>query len=145
MPRWSSIVKHLAAGDVSKAPPHIHTLNFGAGQIAIKAPGHVTYDWMVDERYKNPTVVFGGYLSALADYISATTAMTVLKDNQDFTTQDLRVIFFRPVLSGRLLCESKIINQSRSQLFIETLLTLDDGKLAVKASALQRILETQPQ
>lgn len=140
MPSWSNILKRIAAGEMEKAPPHVSALNLYAGKLTVIEPGRIRYDWPVDPQYLNPVAIFGGYLATLADQTCSFALMTLLKDDQNFTTSDLQMHFFRPVTEGVLACEGHVVNVSKTQAYVEAAFTNADGKLALKARAVERIV-----
>ena len=129
MPSWANILKRIEAGEMEKAPPHVTALNLYAGKLTVLEPGRIRYDWPVDPAYMNPVAVFGGYLATLADQTCSFALMTMLKDDQNFTTVDLQTHFFRHVL-----------NVSKTQAYVEAVFTNAEGKLALKARAVERII-----
>tara|TARA_R110000868_G_scaffold125417_7_gene331378 strand:+ start:9319 stop:9747 length:429 start_codon:yes stop_codon:yes gene_type:complete len=140
MPSWSNILTRIAAGEMEKAPPHVTALNLYAGKLTVLEKGRIRYDWTVDPAYMNPVAVFGGYLATLADQTCSFALMTMLEDNQNFTTSDLQMHFFRPVTKGILACEGLVVNVSKTQAYVEATFTNDDGKIVLKARAVERIL-----
>ncbi|MDO8290355.1 MAG: PaaI family thioesterase [Parvibaculum sp.] len=140
MPSWSRILKNIEAGDMEKAPPHVAALGLYAGKLTVIEPGRIRYDWPVDPKFMNPVAIFGGYLATLADQTCSFALMTLLSDDQNFTTIDLQTHFFRPVTKGILSCEGHVVNVSKTQAYVEATFTTDDGKLALKARAVERIL-----
>tara|TARA_R110000868_G_scaffold122877_2_gene325772 strand:- start:7579 stop:8007 length:429 start_codon:yes stop_codon:yes gene_type:complete len=140
MPSWSNILKRIAAGETEKAPPHVTALKLYAGQLTILGEGRIRYDWTVDQDFMNPVAVFGGYLATLADQTCSFALMTMLADDQNFTTSDLQMHFFRPVTKGILSCEGQVVNVSKTQAYVEATFTNGDGKLALKARAVERII-----
>lgn len=140
MPSWAKILKRIEEQDTGKAPPHVTALNLYAGQLKVLAPGHIMFTWPVDQQYMNPAAVFGGYLATLADQTCSFALMSDLDDNQNFTTSDLQMHFFRPVTKGILSCEGRVINKSRNQAYVEASFILEDGKIALKAHAIEKII-----
>ncbi|MDE1172968.1 MAG: PaaI family thioesterase [Parvibaculaceae bacterium] len=140
MPSWSKILKRIEERDTEKAPPHVTALNLYEGQLKIIAPGHIQFVWPVDPQYLNPAAVFGGYLATLADQTCSFALMSDLDDSQNFTTSDLQMHFFRPVTKGVLTCEGRVLNKSRNQAYVEASFLLEDGKLALKARAIEKIV-----
>ncbi len=140
MPSWSNILKRIAAGEMEKAPPHVAALNLYAGHLTVLEPGRIRYDWPVDPQYLNPVAIFGGYLATLADQTCSFALMTMLADDRNFTTSDLQMHFFRPVTNGVLQCEGHVVNLSKTQAYVEAAFTNADGKLALKARAVERIV-----
>ena len=140
MPSWSRILKNIEAGDMEKAPPHVAALRLYAGKLTVLGAGRIRYDWPVDPAFLNPVAVFGGYLATLADQTCSFALMTMLSDDQNFTTSDLQMHFFRPVTKGILSCEGHVVNVSKTQAYVEATFTNEDGKLALKARAVERII-----
>ncbi|PKP76243.1 MAG: hypothetical protein CVT81_15815 [Alphaproteobacteria bacterium HGW-Alphaproteobacteria-3] len=140
MPSWGNILKRIEAGEMEKAPPHVAALKLYAGKLTVLEPGRIRYDWPVDPSFLNPVAVFGGYLATLADQTCSFALMTMLKDDQNFTTVDLQMHFFRPVTEGVLSCEGHVLNVSKTQGYVEAVFTNAEGKLALKARAVERII-----
>jgi uncharacterized protein (TIGR00369 family) len=140
MGRWQDILESMKDDASQRAAiPFVDTLDLPP--VKEWSPGAVTMEWQVDERVFHPRgAVFGGYIAALADRVLGTVTMTVLEDHEAFTTADLNVAFFRPVSSGILRIEAKIIHRGRSLVQTEVEFIRDDGKLSNKASATQAII-----
>ena len=83
--------------------------------------------------------MFGGYIAALADSLLGLAILSVLEDDEAFTTSDLRISFFRPAVSGTLTIEGRVVHRGRSMAHVEVDFTRDDGKLVAKATATQVI------
>ncbi|MGB5092065.1 MAG: PaaI family thioesterase [Parvibaculum sp.] len=140
MPSWSNIMKRIAEGDATLAPPHVTALRLYEGKLSIVEPGRIRFDWPVKPDFMNPVAVFGGYLATLADQTCSFALMTLLKDDQNFTTTDLQMHFFRPVTSGTIACHGHVLNLGRSQAYVEATFYNDEGKLVLKAHATERLL-----
>ncbi len=140
MARWSTILDAIAAGGPEPVHiPFVETLRMPG--ISRWEPGRVWQEWPVREDLFHPRgAVFGGFLAALADRALGLATMTVLEDDEAFTTADLNVSFFRPVSSGVLRIEAEVIHRGRSLIQVEATFTRDDGKLAAKASASQAVI-----
>jgi len=104
------------------------------GTICDWKQGYARKEWQVDSKFFTaPDLgVFGGYLSALADQMMVLTAITVLEDGQIVRTTSLQIDYFRPVTSGSLIIEGRVINLSRRLVFVE-ISFLNEGELAAKA------------
>jgi len=140
MPSWKNILKRIQEQDIEKAPPHVHALNLYAGRLAEVEEGRIVYEWDVNPDYMNPAAVFGGYLATLADQTCSFALMTELEDDKNFTTSDLQMHFFRPVTKGTIRCEGRVLNRSKTQAYVEATFTNEEGKLVLKARAVERIL-----
>lgn len=140
MKRWHTILDSMKDDDTQRAAiPFVKTLNLPP--IKEWEPGRVVMEWQVDENLFHPRgAVFGGYIAALADRILGAVTLSLLDDHEAFTTADLNVSFFRPVSSGLLTIEARIIHRGRSLVQAEVDFIRDDGKLSNKASAAQAII-----
>lgn len=141
MPSWKNILKRIADQDVEKAPPHVHSLKLYDGKLTEIGDGRITYEWAVNPDYMNPASVFGGYLATLADQTCSFALMTLLPDDQNFTTADLNIHYFRPVTEGTITCVGEVVNLSRNQAYVEATFTNDAGKIVLKARAVERLLK----
>lgn len=84
--------------------------------------------------------LFGGYLSGLADLATTWAMFTVLADGEFFTTGDLRIAFFRPVVEGTISFEATVVHRGRRTAFVEASFSDAGGKLVAKASATEVFL-----
>ena len=66
--------------------------------------------------------------------------LSTLKEGEQFTTSDLRYSFFRPVSSGPVTIEAKVLHRGRRMAHVEAIFTNEDGKIAGKATATQVII-----
>lgn len=106
--------------------------------------GRVWSQWPVDpDVFHARGAVFGGYLAAIADSTLGLAVMTVLGEDEVFTTSDLRVSFFRPAAGGTLRIEGRVVHRGRSMAHAEVDFTREDGKLVAKATATQ-VITAQP-
>jgi len=134
---WGDMLDTIVAG-TGEPPPMVVALKLPT--IQGWAPGSVWGDWPLNkDMYHAAGSVFGGYLGALADSFTGLAMFTVLKDDETFTTSDLRVSFFRPVTSD-LHIVAEVLNRGRRQAHVEATFVDDRDKVACKATATQVIL-----
>lgn len=139
---WTDRLDELAAGN-AKIPPVTERLKMGT--LSRWEPGYVVKEWPLDEEFMNPgNVLYGGYLSCLADQMLTFTAMTVLSDEESMRTSDLQMSFFRPVTEGPLKIEGRMVNRSRALIHAGVMFTLPDGKLAARATGVMAIVLNDP-
>jgi len=142
MTHWTDRLDELAAGNAT-IPPVTERLKMGA--LAKWEPGYVLKEWPLDEAFLNPgNVLYGGYLSCLADQMLTFTAMTVLTDTESMRTSDLQISYFRPVTAGPLKIEGRLVNRSRALIHAGVTFTLPDGKLAARATGVMAIVQNDP-
>ena len=115
----------------------------GIGRIAEWKPGYVRKDWPLDPEMLNQAgILYGGYLGVLADQVLTFSALTVLEDHESVRTGDMQLWFFRPISSGPLKIEGKVVNRSKRSAHIDVLFSTPDGKLAAKASGAMVIMSS---
>jgi len=143
MGRWQDILESMKDDATQRAAiPFVDTLNLPP--VKEWEIGRVLMEWKIDEKLFHPRgAVFGGYIAALADRILGTVTLTVLDDHDALPTADLNVSFFRPVSSGILTIDAKIIHRGRSLVQAEVEFIREDGKLSNKATATQAIIPYQ--
>ena len=134
---WTDWLDQIVAG-TADPPPMVVALKLP--QIDGYAPGSVWGDWRLDkDMYHAAGSVFGGYLAALADSFTGLAMFTVLNNEESFTTSDLRVAYFRPVVTD-LHIVAEVLNRGRRQAHVEATFVDDRDKVACKATATQVIL-----
>ncbi len=134
---WGDVLDTIVAG-TGEPPPMVVALKLPT--IQGWEPGSVWGEWRLNkEMYHAAGSVFGGYLAALADSFTGLAMFTVLKDDETFTTSDLRLAFFRPVVSD-LHIVAEVVNRGRRQAHVEATFVDDRDKVACKATATQVIL-----
>jgi len=135
---WTEILDSIVAGTVEK-PPAVEKLKLPP--LEGWERGRVWGAWRVDPELLNPGGgLFGGYLAALADQFVGLAMMSSIADNEWFTTSDLRVSFFRPVLNGTIQIAAEVVNRGRRMAHCECVFVNDDDKVVAKATVTQVIL-----
>jgi acyl-CoA thioesterase len=85
-----------------------------------------------DELKQNHGVVHGGAIASLIDTASAFAILAVLQQNEKVTTTDLTIHYLRPVTSGRMVAEAKIVRAGRRR-FVVSVEVQNDGRVAATA------------
>ena len=141
MPDYSKILDDIASGALSTSSissaaattldiPEL--LNWQRGQVRAK--------WQVNADYLNSRgALFGGYYGVLADMVLAFSAMTVLEDNEHYTTQDLQLSFFKPVFSGTVYFTAQVVTRTRSRVYCDCRFLDEQGAVLALATAAQHI------
>ncbi len=102
--------------------------------------GHVTYVWPnTGERDIAEGRAFGGWVAGFSDHIVSICMLSALNEEEHFTTQDLQVKLFRPVMHGEVTIKAEVKNRSRTTGYVEAEWRNADGKLAVKVLAWKAI------
>ena len=85
-----------------------------------------------EELKQNHGVVHGGAIASLIDTASAFAILAVLQENEQVTTTDLTIHYLRPVTSGRLVAQGKIVRAGRRR-FVVSVEVQNNGRLAATA------------
>lgn len=94
------------------------------------------------ERHANPMgTVHGGILVDVADAAMGMSCASLLEQGESFTTVELKINFFRPVIQGLVEARAKVVNGSKTLVYLECkLVSLPDEKLIAKTTSTCLIL-----
>jgi acyl-CoA thioesterase len=88
------------------------------------ADGRSTCELEVNERLLNPHgVIHGGVMYSMADTGMGGALYTRLEPDELCSTVEVKITYFRPVSSGTLRCETKVVNRTRSLAYMESEIT----------------------
>jgi len=88
----------------------------------------------VEPRLLNPHgVVHGGVLYSMADTGMGGAMYTVMEKEELCATIEIKIVYFKAVRSGTLVCDTRIISRGRRTAALESEIT-NDGRLVAKAS-----------
>ena len=108
-------------------------VQFGEGKSKIKM--------RVDERYHNPMgTLHGGIMTDLADASMGVALMSLLNNEESFTTLELKINFLRPVYDGEISAEATVVHKGRTVALVESIVRSEEGKEVARATATQMIL-----
>ena len=111
MPRMMDRLLMLLRGEA--APPPIATL-IGFSLAAVE-PGRAVIEFEATERHANPMgTVHGGVLADIADAAMGMAYASELQEGETFTTLELKVNFTRPVWTGKLRAEGRVLSAGRT-------------------------------
>ena len=85
-----------------------------------------------DDLKQNHGVVHGGAIASLIDTASAFAILAVLQENEKVTTTDLTIHYLRPVISGRMVAQAKIVRAGRRR-FVVSVEVQNNGALTASA------------
>jgi acyl-CoA thioesterase len=87
----------------------------------------------VDQRLLNPHgVVHGGVLYSMADTGMGGAIYSVMEKNELCATVEIKIVYFKGVREGTLVCDTRIINRGKRIAALESEIT-SDGRLVAKA------------
>jgi uncharacterized protein (TIGR00369 family) len=129
----TDFVAKLQRGEAT--PPPIADL-IGFHPLTVE-PGRAVFELDVDpSRHANPMgTLHGGILSTLADTAMGMAYAATLGPDETFTTLELKINFLRPVWSGRLRAEGRVVQAGRTVGLTECDVVDDKGRLVARASS----------
>lgn len=137
MPR-SGIEMLQAVGRNVQMPPCSELLGWELLEIE---PGRLKVRYQASEQFLNPQGnVQGGFVAAMLDDAMGPAALSLLEDGQFSPTLEFKVSFVRPVKPGTFIAEGRVVERTRSVIFMEGELRDEAGSLLARASATARIV-----
>jgi uncharacterized protein (TIGR00369 family) len=126
-------------GEEPPPAPHIwRTLGYHGIE---QSDGRAVIEWDAspDFCFATPSgpIVHGGMVATLLDTAMGGACWTVMADEEDFLTADLRVEFMRSARPGTLRADGRIIQQNRRVIFCSAELFDPDGTLLAAARCTQ--------
>ena len=112
--------------------------------LDLNEPGHATASVVVTDAHFNPNgVVHGGVVFTMADTAMGLATMSVLPESQLCASIEVQVRFLRPISTGELAVDARILRQGRRVIHLEaraadgegTLIALATGSFAVLPGA----------
>lgn len=112
--------------------PFVHLLKVELGEVKRGAASlHLE---VRDELRQNNGVVHGGVIASLVDTAAAFAIITSLEKDQTTTTVDLTIHYLRPLLTGRVTAQARVLRAGRRILTIRV--DVLDESQALAATAL---------
>jgi uncharacterized protein (TIGR00369 family) len=94
------------------------------------------------ERHKNPMgTLHGGILCDLADAAMGTAMATTLEAGQSYTTLELAINFLKPIRSGVLTAEGRVVKRTRRTGLTECDVLDEKGSLVARAKSTCLVLD----
>jgi uncharacterized protein (TIGR00369 family) len=95
-----------------------------------------TIEMEAGPQHANPLgTLHGGILCDIADAAMGLAYATMLAEGETFTTIELKINFLKPVWSGRLRAEGKVIKRGRTVGLVESDIFDTKGSLVARASS----------
>ena len=126
------LLQAMIAGEVE--PPPVATL---VGMRLVSAErGHTVFELEAGPQHANPMgTLHGGILCDVADAALGTAWVSTLADGETFTTLELKINFLRPVWTGTLRAEGRVVHGGRTIGMTECDVTDADGRLVARATS----------
>jgi uncharacterized protein (TIGR00369 family) len=111
MPRMMDLMLKVQRGEMP--PPAIATL-IGFNLFSIE-PGRAVIEFEATEHHANPMgTLHGGVLADVADAAMGMAYASELGEGETFTTLELKINFTRPVWTGKLRAEGRLLSGGRT-------------------------------
>ena len=86
---------------------------------------------VIPDIHMNPNgVVHGAVLYGLADTGMGSALFPLLEENQWCATLEIKMNYFRPAMEGELICDTELVNKSRTLANLESRVRLNDKLIA---------------
>src|SRR6185295_9504924 len=128
----SRFVEKWLAGEIELAP--IASL-LGVRPVAL-GEGEARIEMTAGERLHNAMgTVHGGIFCDLADVAMGAALATVTADGETFSTLQLQISYFLPVVEGRLSARARVVRRGRTTAHLECDLEDGEGRLVARATS----------
>ncbi len=132
MPRMLDLIHMVMRGELP-SPPIATLIGFDLRSIE---PGHAVVELEATERHANPMgTLHGGVLCDIADAAMGMAYAASLDEGETFTTLELEINFVRPVWTGKLIADGRLVKGGRSVGLVECTITDDRDRLVARASS----------
>jgi uncharacterized protein (TIGR00369 family) len=116
MPKMLDRMEQVMRGETP--PPAIATL-IGFDLVSIE-PGRAVIEFEATERHANPMgTLHGGVLADIADAAMGMAYASGLQAGETFTTLELKINFIKPVWTGKLRAEGRLLSGGRTVGLVE--------------------------
>jgi uncharacterized protein (TIGR00369 family) len=132
MSRLSRYVEKWLAGELELAPI---TQLLGVRPVAL-GEGEARIEMTAGAVHHNAMgTVHGGILCDLADVAMGAALATATAEGESFTTLQLQMSYFLPVVDGRLGAHARVVRRGKGTAHLECDLENGDGKLVARATS----------
>jgi len=97
--------------------------------------GRSLVEMMVDSHLHNMSgTMHGGMMADIADAAMGIAVSTTISPEEDFTTMEFKISFYRPHIKGVLRAEGIVAKRGRRVAFTEAVLTNEQKEIVAKAN-----------
>lgn len=115
-------------------------------EVTARGEGKSTSELTIADHHLNPNdVVHGAVIYALADTGMGGALTSVLDDDRMCTTIEIKINYFRPGVSGRLRCDTRVVNLGSRTAALESDVLDDHDRLVARATGTFMILDRPPE
>ncbi|MFL6200826.1 MAG: PaaI family thioesterase [Thermoanaerobaculia bacterium] len=132
MSRLADYVQKWLAGDLELAPI---TEFLGVRPVSL-GEGDARIELTAGKNLHNAMgTVHGGIFCDLADVAMGAALATVTAEGESFSTLQLHMSYFQPVVEGRLAAHARVVRRGRGTAHLECELEDGEGRLVARASS----------
>ncbi|MDX6465706.1 MAG: hypothetical protein QOI27_746 [Gaiellaceae bacterium] len=114
-------------------PPIAKLIGFAMTEIE---PGRAVFEMDAGPQHASPLgTLHGGVICDLVDGAMGCARASQLEEGETFTTLELKINYLKPVWSGHLVAEGKVIKQGRTIGLVEGRVTDESGSLVAYATS----------
>jgi uncharacterized protein (TIGR00369 family) len=114
-------------------PPVAKLVGFAMTEVE---PGRAVFEMDAGPQHASPLgSVHGGIICDLVDGAMGVAHISQLEDGETFTTLELKINFMKPIWSGHLRAEGKVIKAGRTIGLVEGRVTDESGSLVAYATS----------
>lgn len=115
-------------------PPSPATKFLGI-KILELSEGRSLVEMMVEPKHHNMSATMhGGIMADIADAAMGIAISTTISPEEDFTTMEMKISFYRPHIRGPLRAEGVVAKRGRRVAFAEAVLTNRENQIVAKAT-----------
>lgn len=130
--RSIDVFRAIVAGE-HEPPPVASLIGFRMTEVE---EGRVVFQLDVGPQHASPLgTVHGGVLCDVADAAMGCAHASLLGEGESFTTLELKINFLKPVWSGLLTAEGKVLKSGRTVGLTECRVTDESGSLVAHATS----------
>jgi uncharacterized protein (TIGR00369 family) len=125
-------LRRMVSGDV-EAPPVAKLIGFKLAEIE---QGRAVVEFKAEPRHWNPQgTLHGGITCDIADAAMGMAYASLLEEDDNFTTIELKINYLRPVKQGLIRAIGTVVRAGRTIGYTECEVTDTEGRLVAKAAS----------
>jgi acyl-CoA thioesterase len=108
--------------------------------------GFCRTELMITDSHLNPYgTLHGGVVYSLADTGMGGSLSTLLEEDEQCATIEIKINYLKSMRSGRLVCETRVIHQGKNIAFLESVIKNPEDKLVATATGTFNIFKLTSQ
>ena len=136
MSKLSALVAKWLAGEIELAPIatllQVRPVSLGEGEARVELTA-------TDRLHNAMGTLHGGVFCDLADVAMGTALATIAADGESFSTLQMQMSYFAPVVNGTLSAHARVVRRGRGTAHLECDLEDADQRLVARATSVYAI------